>query len=41
LIDLTIGRMLQSRKEIIEKERKVLFARDIVVKNPVFAREHI
>lgn len=32
--------MLQSRKENLEKERKIVFSKDIVVKNPVFTKEH-
>lgn len=32
--------MLQSRKELAEKDKKVVFTRDIVAKNPVFSKEH-
>lgn len=32
--------MLHSRKENAEKDKKAVFARDIVTKNPVFTREH-
>ena len=33
-------KMMQSRKELAEKDRKAVFARDIVTKNPVFTKEH-
>jgi hypothetical protein len=33
-------KMMHSRKELAEKDRKVVFAREIVTKNPVFTREH-
>lgn len=29
---------MHSRKELAEKDRKAVFARDIVTKNPVFSR---
>ena len=32
--------MMHSRKELAEKDRKAVFARDIVTKNPVFTKEH-
>lgn len=30
-----------NRKELIQKEKKTLFAKDIVTKNPIFTLEHI
>jgi Ca2+-binding EF-hand superfamily protein len=32
--------MLHSKKDMAEKDRKTVFAREIVTKNPVFSREH-
>jgi len=32
--------MLQSRKENTEKDKKTVFSKDIVTKNPVFTKEH-
>lgn len=32
--------MLHSRKENAEKDKNIVFARDVVTKNPVFTREH-
>lgn len=29
------------RKEQIEKDRKTVYLKDIVTKNPIFAKEHI
>ncbi len=31
--------MMHSRKELAEKDKKTVFARDIVTKNPVFTKE--
>lgn len=33
--------MLINKKEQIEKEKKTLFVKDIVTKNPIFSKEHI
>lgn len=30
--------MMHSRKENAEKDRKIVFAKDIITKNPVFAK---
>lgn len=32
--------MLASRKELAQKDRKTIFTRDIVTKNPIFSKEH-
>ena len=32
--------MMHSRKELAEKDKKTVFARDIVNKNPVFSKDH-
>jgi hypothetical protein len=32
--------MLQTKKEILEKDRKAVFSKDVVNKNPVFTKEH-
>ncbi len=32
--------MLHSRKENAEKDKNIVFARDVVTKNPVFTKEH-
>jgi hypothetical protein len=32
--------MLHSKKELAEKDKKTVFAREIVTKNPVFSKEH-
>lgn len=32
--------MMHSRKELAEKDRKTVFSRDVVTKNPVFTKEH-
>ena len=32
--------MLHSRKELAEKDKKAVFGRDIVAKNPIFSKEH-
>lgn len=32
--------MLHSRKENADKDKKIVFAREIVTKNPVFTKEH-
>ncbi len=32
--------MLHSRKELAEKDKKIVFSRDIVTKNPIFTKEH-
>ena len=33
--------MLAAKKELIEKERKNLYLKDIVKQNPIFSKEHI
>lgn len=32
--------MLHSKKEMAEKDKKTVFARDIVTKNPIFSQTH-
>lgn len=32
--------MIVNRKDLAEKERKVVFAKEIVTKNPIFSAEH-
>ncbi len=32
--------MLTSRKELAEKDKKAVFSREIVTKNPIFTKEH-
>ena len=38
---INISNMLVNKKEQIEKEKKSLFVKDIVTKNPIFSKEHI
>lgn len=33
--------MFATKKEAIEKEKKTLYLKDIITKNPIFTREHI
>ena len=30
-----------SKREAMEKDKKVIYMKDIVTKNPIFAKEHI
>jgi hypothetical protein len=32
--------MMHSKKDMAEKDKKAVFARDIVTKNPIFTKEH-
>lgn len=33
--------MISQKKEMIEKEKKTLYLKDIVTKNPIFTKEHV
>lgn len=33
--------MISQKKQLLEKERKTLYLKDIATKNPIFAKEHI